>query len=356
MNSPLTLVTGATGLLGNNVVRMLLDRGQPVRVLARETSDPRPLEGLDLDIVRGDVCDPDSVRRALEGVARVIHSAGYVQIGLSGLDQHRKVNVEGTRHVARAARAAGARLIHVSSCDAVGIGSLEKPADEETPLNKPPRVPYVISKREAEQVVLEEVGRGLDAVIVNPAFMLGPWDWKPSSGRMLLEVGGGRGVLAPRGWFSLCDARDVAGGVLAAIDRGQTGRRYILAGVTMSYLEAWQRFAKASGARRPWFRAGPVLLIAAGRSGDLSTRFTGHEPDVNSGAIALAALPKSYSSKRAETELGYRIRPTEETIRDAWAWFLEHGYVRRPQFRRKRVRPTVGAHGFPFGSRVTRSR
>ncbi|NQT17767.1 MAG: SDR family oxidoreductase [Planctomycetes bacterium] len=328
MTSRLTLVTGATGLLGNNVVRMLLDQGQAVRVLARESSDPRPLEGLDLQIARGDVRDPDSVRQACEGVECVIHSAGYVQIGRSGLDRHRAINVEGTRHVAQAARRCGVRMVHVSSCDAIGVNSVEEPADEETPLNDPPPVPYVISKREAELAVLDEVDGGLDAVIVNPGFMLGPWDWKPSSGRMLLEVAGGRALLAPRGWFSLCDARDVAAGLLAALQRGQTGRRYILAGVTYSYLDAWRLFAQVTGARSPWRRAGPLMLRAAGFVGDLGTRLTGREPNVNSGVIALAALPKNYSSDRAQTELGYQIRPPEETVRDAWTWFQRNGYAR----------------------------
>ena len=329
MPSPVTLVTGATGLVGNNVIRQLLASGQDVRVLVRDSSDSRPLEGLSVEVVRGDVCDDESVRRACEGVACVVHSAGYVRIGRSQLDHHRAVNVDGTRQVAEHARDAGARMIHVSSCDAVGIRSPEEPADEETPLAPPLPVPYVITKREAEAVVLKEVARGLDAVIVNPGFMLGPWDWKPSSGRMLLEVGAGKGKLAPRGWFSVCDVRDVASGIIGAIDRGQSGRRYILAGVTMSYLDAWRLFAEVSGAPRPWCRAGPLMLIVAGWGGDLWTRLTGNEPDVNSGAIALARLPKNYSSKRAKTELGYKNRPVKETVRDAWTWFQDHGFVDR---------------------------
>ena len=118
MKPGLTLVTGATGLLGNNVVRMLLDRREAVRVLARDTSDPRALEGLDLEIVRGDVCDAESVRRACEGAACVIHSAGYVQIGRAHLDRHRRINVDGTRHVAESARAVGAR------CSGKGKGAV----------------------------------------------------------------------------------------------------------------------------------------------------------------------------------------------------------------------------------------
>ena len=338
MKSSRTLVTGATGLLGNNVVRMLLGRGGAVRVLVRATSDPRPLRGLDVETVTGDITDPASVRRACQSVSTVIHSAGYVQLGRSRLDQHRRINVEGTRHVAEAAKAAGARLLHVSSCDALGVARGGAVTDEETPLSKPLPVPYVLTKRAAEQLVLEHVADGLDGVIVNPAFMLGPWDWRPSSGRMLLEVARGRAHFAPRGSLSICDVRDVAQGILAAVDRGRSGRRYILAGVTMSYLEAWRLFAEVAGSRRPLASAGPVMLLVAGRAGDLRTWWTGQEPDVNSAAIALARRPKNYSSRRASAELGYQTRPVEETTGDAWTWFREYGYVGARQFARMAAR------------------
>jgi dihydroflavonol-4-reductase len=322
------LVTGATGLVGNNVVRLLLSQGHVVRVLVREHSDPRPLADLPVDVMQGDIRDPSSVRAACQDVRHVIHAAGYVQLGRSHLDAHQAINVEGSRIVAQQTRTAGARMIHVSSCDAVGVRSLQEPADEDTPLAKPVPCNYVISKRAAEQVVLQEHAEGLDVVIVNPAFMLGPWDWKPSSGRMLLEVARGRGLFAPRGHVSVCDVRDVAAGILAAAQRGRSGCRYILAGQTFSYLDAWRLFARVTGGRRPWFCPGPVVLWVAGRAGDLVTRLTGNEPDVNSGALALARLPKHYSSQRARDELGYQTRPVEQTVQDTWNWFQQYGYVR----------------------------
>ena len=192
----ITLVTGATGLVGNNVVRLLLARGDAVLVLVRAESDSRPLAGLEVERAVGDVRDPMAVRSAMEGVGRVVHAAAVVEVGWQSLSLQRAVNVEGTRHVARGAREVGARFCQVSSVDALGI-SKNGLADEETPIANTVDCPYVVTKREAESVVQEEVDSGLDAVIVNPTFMLGKWDWKPSSGRMLLAVAGGQGLFAP---------------------------------------------------------------------------------------------------------------------------------------------------------------
>jgi dihydroflavonol-4-reductase len=327
MSQPI-LVTGATGLVGNNVVRRLVERGAAVRVLVRPGFQPRVFGDLDLEIASGDVCNAADVRRAVQGAAGVIHSAGYVQLGWSQPEAYRAVNVEGTRNVAAAARAAGVRMVHVSSCDALGVRSLADPADEDTPFAGAAPVPYAVTKAQAEDVVLEEVARGLDAVIVNPAFMLGPWDWKPSSGRMLLAVARGQGWFAPPGHFNVCDVRDVASGIRAALDRGQSGRRYILGGETMSYLDAWRLFADVIGVRRPIGRIGPVVTRLAGWGGDLWGKFSGKEPDVNSAALALARLPKHYTSDRARRELGYEPRPFRQAVQDAWEWFVANGYAK----------------------------
>ncbi len=139
------LVTGATGLVGNNVVRMLLDRGDTVRVLARNPQD-RSLEGLPLDVVQGDVCDAASVREAARGVDLVIHSAARVHIGWSGLELQQTVNVGGTQNVALAAKDEGVRMVHVSSVDALGIGTRANPANEDAPPVGNIPCSYVITK------------------------------------------------------------------------------------------------------------------------------------------------------------------------------------------------------------------
>jgi dihydroflavonol-4-reductase len=321
------LVTGATGLLGNTTVRLLLERGAAVRTLVRRTSDPRPLQGLPVERFTGDVLDPPSLPPAIQGADLVVHCAGLVQVGLKDQGQH-AVNVEGARSVSRVCRMLGVRMVHVSSVDALRWGTREDPADEDEPQEGlGTRLPYSASKRLGEEAVLQEVEEGLDAVIVNPGYLLGPWDWKPSSGRMLLEVARGLGLLAPGGGNDFCHAGDVAAGLLAAGERGVTGRRYILGGEALSYREAWTLFARITGGRPPLATAPDLLVRATGLGGTLLGRLTGREPAVNSGAAAVSLLPHHFSSRRAERELGYRWRPAEDAAREAWEWFRAEGYA-----------------------------
>lgn len=322
-----TLVTGATGLVGNNVTRLLLERGERVRVLSRGGPDTRPYDDLDVERVCADICDPAAIRRACGGVDRVIHAAAQVQIGWRGEKLHHAVNVEGAKNVASAALAEGVRLVHVSSVDALGIGTRQRPATEESPIRGHIECPYVVTKRAGEQALLNMQQDGLDVVIVNPCYMLGPWDWKPSSGRMLLDIGRGLGLFAPPGGNDFCDVRDVAWGILAAAERGQAGRRYILTGEAHSYYEAWTMFAEITGARKPLGVAWRWAQCLAGRAGDAWGWISGKEPDVNSAAVAIARLPHHYSSARAHEELGYRVRPLRECVADAWNWFRRYGYA-----------------------------
>jgi dihydroflavonol-4-reductase len=328
------LVTGATGLLGNNIVRLLLDQGQAVRVLVRAGADPRPLEGLDVETCEGDVRDPESVRRSCRGATAVIHSAGLVKIGWTRLQEAREINVGGTENVARAAREAGLRMVHVSTVNTLAVLRNGDLADEQMPPQNNVPCSYVVTKQAAERALLDEVQRGLDGLIVHPGFMVGPWDWKPSSGEMLLEVAAKYTPFAPRGGVAVCDPRDVAAATIAAITRGRTGERYILGGNNTSYYRLWRTFSKVAGKRiRPFFLMPGVMGLAGGAFGDALAKVTGREGNVNSAAIRMAKQLHYYSSAKAEAELGFRARDVEESTRDAWEWFLEHGYVKRHRSR-----------------------
>ncbi|MGD9649035.1 MAG: NAD-dependent epimerase/dehydratase family protein, partial [Pirellulales bacterium] len=222
---------------------------------------------------------------------------------------------------------AGARMVHVSSVDALGLGTRTNPATEEAALSGHVECPYVVTKRAAEQALLDEVAGGLDAVIVNPVYVLGPWDWKPSSGRMILAVAKGQSWIAPPGGNDFCDVRNVASAVLAALERGQRGRRYILGGPAMTYFEAWTLFAEVTGGRRPVMTARRSWLRAAGLLGSAWGKITGREPDVNTASTAMSALEHHYSCERAVAELGYDPGDVREAATAAWQWFREHGYA-----------------------------
>jgi dihydroflavonol-4-reductase len=297
--------------------------------LARRPDD-RALEGLPIEIVPGDITQPGCLPAALRGVDIVIHSAALVHVGWTREAEMRLVNVEGTRHVATAARAAGARMLHVSSVDALGLGTREQPADEETPFDsRIVECGYVHTKRAAEVVIQEEIARGLDAVIVNPTLMLGPWDWKPSSGKLVLEIARGWAKVAPPGGNDYCDVRDVAAGILAAIERGRTGRRYILGGEPLSYFDAFTLIANVVGVKPPWKVARWPALATTKLIAAIQTRLTGKEPDYNGAAIEFSKLPHHFSYARAAAELGYQVRPAREAMQAAWDWFVEKSYAKQ---------------------------
>ena len=322
-------VTGATGLLGNNLVRLLTNRGQSVRAVVRSlVAAHRCLQSLPLEVAVGTLENDLTIGPVIDGATVVVHAAAMVHCGWRYAKEMHAANVTFTRVVAQAARRAGARLVYVSSVDKLGLRADEAPADEETPPGVIVECPYVVTKRAAEAVVLEEVSRGFDAVIVNPVYMLGPWDWKPSSGRMLLEVGAGWGLFAPSGTNTFVDVRDVAAGIILAAERGRTGRRYILGGHSLSYFDAWRLFARITGRMQPLGIAPRPIVRAVGWCGDLAALVTRKEPPVNSAAVAMSLLSHTFSCARAEAELGYFYRLLETPEADAWQWFIDYGFAR----------------------------
>jgi len=334
------LVTGATGLVGNNIVRQLLDAGYRVRTLVRKGSSRRPLEGLNVDTSTGDLHDIESLERAMDGTAGVIHAAGCTLLGWKNARLHDRVNHLGTQHVANVALRFGCRMIYVSTVNSLGVGTRDRPADEQWVAGPNVPCPYVLSKQAGNQAVQRAIEQGLNASIVYPGYMIGPWDWKPSSAEMLLEVVTRSTPLAPSGGFSVGDVRDAALGIVTAFQRAPIGRDYVLAGHNMTYLETWRAFTRIAGGSPPRMRSGPLIRIGAGWVGDLVGLVTGREPNVNSASVKMSGLHHYFSSRRAEQELDYQVRPVDESIAEAWQWLQKHGYTDR---RRKRAALPVEA-------------
>lgn len=321
-------VTGATGLVGNNLVRALCAEGVDVRVLARGGAR-RELAGLPVRVVAGDLSE-GPLAELVDGVDVVVHAAANVWVGTQGREELRRVNVDGTRQVCDAIVAAGgARLVQVSSVDALGLGTRAVPATEETaPREHEGGVAYVDTKREADRVVREFIARGLDAVFVHPTYMLGPWDWRPSSGKMLLEIAKGKGIFAPAGGNNFVDVRDVVKGIVAVADRARAvnGSAWILGHENLSYREAWTRMAAVVGAKRPlgevprW--VGGVVAAAL----EVPLALGVKEGEINPATTRMSFLPHYFDPGKAQRELGIAPTPLETAFADAWAWFGEHGY------------------------------
>ena len=329
------LVTGATGLLGNCIVRELINRGEPVRVLCRKNTPRIAIEGLAVEVHEGDLSKSDVIDRAVEGCTAVIHSAAMIHIGWQFLAESREVNVEGTRRIVEACVKHQAKMVHISTVDTMfAANRSERPINESDPrpslnaaksefrdgVNKM-ACAYVISKTEAEQVVRNATVNGLRSTIIHPGFMLGPYDWKPSSGRMMLEINKAPILLAPSGGCSVCDARDVATATVNAIERGANDNSYIVAGDNLTYQQLWQLMLSTFGKRRTVRVAGRKFLEVVGKVIDATNRgLRLKERDLNGAMIGMGNLFHFYDSTKATQTLNYQRRPIETTLHDAWEW------------------------------------
>ena len=320
-------VTGGTGLLGNTVLRQL-GRTHETLALVRSDPDERVFQGIDTEFVRGDLNSEDVIDEAVSRSDAVINAAGLIHLGWKKMEQSMRVNRDGTRIVAEACLKHRKRLVHVGTVNVMAIGSRKSPSNEETELDaNGGQVPctYVLSKRAGCDEVRRLSQQGLSAVLVHPGFMMGPWDWKPSSGRMLLEVAGFWKMMSPWGGNSLCDSRDVANATIAALEKGgDDARDFILAGANWRYKKLWGELAKRVGKLGPIAPAGPLVRWAAGAIGDLKAKVTGNETDLNSASVQMSNRFNFYDSSRAKCELDYENRPSEDTLDEACGWIIDH--------------------------------
>lgn len=310
-----TLVTGATGFVGSHLTRALARRGDEMRLMIRRDSDESLLSGIEFERVGGDVTDRRAVRRAVDGVDRVFHVAGMTSMRATDSARVFEVNVGGTRVVAEEAHAAGVeRLIHTSSVAAIGPASPGGRADERHPFTAGGLgIAYVNSKREAEAEVLRVAATGLDAVIVNPTFVLGPDDHGASSMGLIKRFLLRRIPAYVDGGLNIVDVRDVAAGHLLADAAGKRGERYILGGRNFTMQRLFSDFARISGVPAPAIKLPAQLATYGARvSEQLGLPLSLAVDETRS-----AALWWTYSSAKAKRELGFAARPHEETLETA---------------------------------------
>lgn len=323
-------VTGATGLVGANLVTRLRAEGHTVTATRRKRSKTAFLDGLDITWVEASLGDPEALTRAFDGAEVVFHVAAGVTIRKRAEPWIVDANVAGTDHILQAVRAAGVRrLVHCSSTVCVGLSEDGTPCTEDTAWNLDAHGladAYNTTKLESETRVLAAAAEGLDAVVVNPGFMFGPLDQRPSSGQLLLELLEGRLPAVSPGKNSFVDVRDVVAGMVAAADKGRAGERYILAGHNLTYADLLGRAGALAGVKVP-SRVLPLWLARIGGwGGDLIEMVRSGDPPLNSPSIGYAYHPGFiFDSGKAQRELGYTIRPVEEGIQACLDWFGEHG-------------------------------
>ncbi len=320
------LITGATGFLGNNLTRRMLNDGHEVVTTIRPTSDLRSLDGLDVETHHLSLTDSADVSTIMDNVELIVHSAAMIQLGYSRRKQSVEFNRASTETLAQAARRRDIRMINVSTVDIFPAAQDGVPVKESDYGEPKVDCSYVASKRAATDTFAAEVEKGLDGVTVCPGFMVGPYDWKPSSGEMLLAVARTPLFFAPGGGCCAVDVRDVADGIMQAVGRGQTGQSYILGGENVSYFDLWCRMAKVVGCGPPRRKTRDWLAHTAGRVGDFASKFLKNELAVNSAATRMGQMNNWYSSQKAIDEIGYKVGDVDVAIEDAWKWFQANGY------------------------------
>lgn len=315
-------------MMGNNVARMAQKRGFHIASVCRSDRSSRAFEGLDIEVFQTDLADRKSTAKVFENrFDVVIHCAANIHIGWKFLEKGMQVNRDGTQFLLEEAGKHNTKFIHVSTVNTLPVGSKDRIIDEETQGDEQIPCTYVVTKMAAERLADAAAAAGQDVMIVHPGFMLGPWDWKPSSGRMIQSLSGFV-PLAPSGGLTVGDPRDVADAILNAIDRGVSGRHYILCGENMTFLELWRRIRTELGMRGPFTYMRPPGRIIAGTIGDMISKFMKSELDINSAAIGMSSQFQWYNSQRAITELGYNPRAAVESIRDAVQWLRNNQLLR----------------------------
>ena len=322
-------VTGTTGFVGANLVRLLLAKGYQVRALVRPQSPLTNIQGLDLEVVRGNLEDPTLVE-PLQGCQVLFHVAAHYSLWRRDRDQLYRSNVLGTRNILRAAQAAGVeRTVYTSSVAAIGVPASGGIADEtyQSPLEKLIS-DYKKSKYLAEQEAHQAVAAGQDIVIVNPSTPIGPWDIKPTpTGETVLRFLRRQMPVYVDTGLNLIHVSDVAEGHLLALEKGHQGERYILGNENMTLKEILNTLAQITGLAPPQGTIPVWLPLSFAWVDECLLAPLGKSPAVPLAGVQMSRQKMFYDASKAVKELGLPQTPVTTALKDAVDWFVEHNYV-----------------------------
>jgi dihydroflavonol-4-reductase len=324
-------VTGATGFVGSHVATVLAEQGAELRLLVRTGSDPKNIQELNADRVIGDLCEPESIDRAMAGCDAVFHVAADYRLWVRDPAQMYRANVEGTRTILQAARKNRVRrVVYTSSVATMGFTVKNNPVDESSPVSLENMIGhYKRSKYMAEEVALAAGRDGIDVVVVNPSTPVGERDIKPTpTGRIVVDFLKKKFPAYVDTGLNMVDVRECARGHLAALEKGRSGERYILGGENLTLKQILDKLAAITGLPSPRVRLPYAVALA---SGVVDTVVTGvvlrREPRVTLDAVRMGRKKMFVSSAKAERELGWKAVPVDAALRRAVQWFNENGYA-----------------------------
>jgi dihydroflavonol-4-reductase len=324
------LLTGANGFLGGHICRELIRRGYAVRAFMRPGANGQTLDGLSVDIWTGDLRDAANVRAATYGCDYVIHAGARAQVNPARSAEVVETNIGGTAAVLAAAVQAGVeRLVYVGSANVFGFGTKLKPGNELCPyMGERYGSDYMDSKRVATDLVLQAVREdGLQALLVHPAFMIGPIDYQITSNALLLAVYRRQLAGIPAGGKNYVHVADVAVATVNALTLGRVGESYILGNENLSYREAFALMASVMHTKSPRLPVPRVLASALGWGSELVHKLTGRATALNTSMAAVASDGHYFNVSKAIDELNLPQTPIRVAIAEAFDWFRQHGYL-----------------------------
>ncbi|MBN1108980.1 MAG: NAD-dependent epimerase/dehydratase family protein [Bacteroidales bacterium] len=321
------LLTGADGLFGSNLVRMLLLRGYSVRVLLYNKSASTTINDLDVERYPGDVLVPSTIDNAISGCDAVIHAAASTSIWPARSEFVRKVNIEGTRNVIDSVlKNKINRMVYI------GSGSSVNSADESEGNQTFPGarfgLDYIDSKFEALNLVLEAVkNKGLPALAILPTFMIGPYDSQPSSGKMILQVARGRMKFYSGGGRNFVYVNDVAVAVTNSLTEGTIGKYYIAGNENITYREFLTKAADILKKPRPAIAVPDWLIKTIGMLGSFYGKILHREPLLTYNMACISCEKQYVNSDDAVKELKMPRTNIETAIRECYEWFIDNKYL-----------------------------
>lgn len=318
------LVTGANGLLGTHIVHCLLTQGYSVRGLVRDRKKVQlNTSSKNLEWVEGNILNKKSIMSAVQHCDYVIHTAAITNPSIHRKNIYKRINTTGTENVLQEAVAASVKkFIYVSTANSIGHGTKDHPGNERSSIKEPfLSSPYATSKWQAEKKVLEAADN-LHVTIVNPTFLIGKWDSKPTSGKIIQMACKQKIVFCPPGGKNFVNATDVAKAICSVLRKGNNKESFLLAGENLSYQSFFQKLRKHSSNKFLLVPVPQPLLLSMGYIGEI-LRFFRISTPLSIVNTRILCVKNYYSNHKAEKKLELQFMSIEQGIKETLSWFKQ---------------------------------